>query len=269
MEIGYLLQTLLLGLLEGFTEFLPISSTGHLILAIDLMGFQAPPGKVFEVVIQLGAICAVCWFYRWRLWDLLRNLRSPDRQRFIAQVTLAFLPSAVIGVSVHSFIKNVLFSAWVVAISLIVGGVIIYAVERRKPATLVQEIGEMTYLQALLIGCAQAFAVIPGTSRLGATVVGGLLLGLERRVIAEFSFFLAIPTMLGATVYDLYKNHGQIDASASLTIAIGFISAFISGLIAVRWLLGYIAQRSFIPFAWYRVALGGFMLCWLAYGATV
>jgi undecaprenyl-diphosphatase len=268
MEIGYLLQTVLLGILEGLTEFLPISSTGHLILAIDLMGYKAPPGKVFEVVIQLGAILAVCWYYRRRLWDLLVHIRERDRQRFILQVSLAFLPSAIIGATAHSAIKSALFSPLVVAISLMVGGVILLLVERFRPAPHVMGYEAITYRQALFIGCCQAFAVIPGTSRLGATVVGGLLLGLERRVIAEFSFFLAIPTMLGATLFDLYKNYASMNFSAVQTISIGFVSAFIAGLIAVRWLLSFITRYSFTPFGWYRIMLGALMLAWFGTAAA-
>jgi undecaprenyl-diphosphatase len=267
MDTSYLLQTILLGLLEGFTEFLPISSTGHLILAIDLLGWQGPPGKVFEVVIQLGAILAVCWYYRRRLWDLLIHIREKDRQRFILQVSLAFLPSAIVGATAHSAIKAALFSPFVVAIALMVGGVIMLAVERLRPVARVMGWEEITYRQALLIGCCQALAVIPGTSRLGATVVGGLLLGLHRRVIAEFSFFLAIPTMLGATVFDLYKNYGSMDFSAMQTIALGFISAFLAGLLSVRFLLGFIKRYSFTPFGWYRIVLGGVMLWWFGTGA--
>ncbi|MBY0356035.1 MAG: undecaprenyl-diphosphate phosphatase [Rickettsiales bacterium] len=268
MDSFYLFQTLLLGLLEGLTEFLPISSTGHLILAIDLMGFKAPKGKVFEVVIQLGAILSVCWVYRMRLWDLVRNVHKKDRQRFILLVTLAFLPSALIGVLAHGYIKSVLFSPIVVACSLIVGGVIILLTERLKPTPHVHHCDAISYQQALLIGCAQAFAVIPGTSRLGATVVGGLWLGLDRRAIAEFSFFLAIPTMLGATVYDIYKNYAAINADAGLTIAIGFMSAFVAGMVAVRWLLAFIARHDFTPFAWYRLVLGTLMLLWFGFGAS-
>lgn len=268
MDLAYLLQTLLLGILEGLTEFLPISSTGHLILAIDLMGWQGPPGKVFEVVIQLGAILAVCWYYRRRLWDLLIHIREKDRQRFILQVSLAFVPSAIVGATAHSAIKAALFSPVVVAWALMIGGVIILLVERVRPAPTVMGYEEITYRQALLIGCCQALAVIPGTSRLGATVVGGLLLGLHRRVIAEFSFFLAIPTMLGATVFDLYKNYATMDFSAVQTISIGFVSAFVAGVVAVRWLLGFIKRYSFAPFGWYRLVIGGVMLWWFGTGAS-
>jgi undecaprenyl-diphosphatase len=268
MDPLYLLQTLFLGILEGLTEFLPISSTGHLILAIDLMGWQGPPGKVFEVVIQLGAILAVCWYYRRRLWDLLIHLGDRDRQRFILQVSLAFVPSAIVGATAHSAIKAALFSPMVVAVSLMVGGGVILLVERLKGTPIVHRPEEMTYRQALLVGCCQALAVIPGTSRLGATVVGGLLLGLDRKVIAEFSFFLAIPTMLGATVFDLYKNFDTLDFSAVETIAIGFISAFVAGLFAVRWLLGFIQRHDFTPFAWYRIVLGALMLVWFGSGAA-
>lgn len=268
MDLSYLLQTLLLGILEGLTEFLPISSTGHLILAINLMEWQGPPGKVFEVVIQLGAILAVCWYYRRRLWDLLIHIRERDRQRFILHVSLAFLPSAIVGATGHSMIKSALFSPFVVAVSLLVGGVIILLVERFRPTPHVMGYEAITYRQALVIGCCQALAVIPGTSRLGATVVGGLLLGLHRRVIAEFSFFLAIPTMLGATVYDIYKNFDMLDFSAAETITIGFVSAFVAGLVAVRWLLGFIKRYSFAPFGWYRIVLGGFMLWWFGTDAT-
>lgn len=256
-------QALLLGIVEGLTEFLPVSSTGHLILLIDILNFAGPPGKVFEIVIQLGAILAICWLYRHKLWDVAIHLPSERRaQRFTANLVISFLPAAVLGVLFHHEIKTLLFSPQVVSIMLILGGFIILIIEKLPLKPNVQEVEAITPLLALKIGFCQALAMIPGTSRAGATIMGGLVLGLDRKTATEYSFFLAIPTMLGATVYDLYKNWYQLSAEGWELIAIGFLAAFFSALLVVRALIAFISRHGFIPFAWYRIAVGSLML-WL------
>jgi len=255
-------QALLLGVVEGLTEFLPVSSTGHLILLTDILQFAGPPGRVFEIVIQLGAILAVCWLYREKLFGAVWQAPKQAKARqFIFNLIIAFLPAAVIGVVAHGFIKEVLFSPFVVAVMLVVGGLVILLVEKIiKPQPKVQTVEEMGWKLALKIGCCQVLAMIPGTSRSGATIIGGLLLGLERKAAAEFSFFLAIPTMLGATVYDAYKNWEFLNADAMEVIAIGFAAAFISALLVVRWLINFLSTHGYSPFAWYRIVLGTAML---------
>jgi undecaprenyl-diphosphatase len=260
-DLTTLWQALLLGVVEGLTEFLPVSSTGHLILLIDLLQFAGPPGKVFEIVIQLGAILAICWLYRAKLWQTLIGLPN-DRpaQRFASNIVLSFLPAAILGVLFHSQIKAVLFSVEVVSIMLVVGGIIILLVERMPRQPKVTQIEAMSPWLAIKIGFCQALAMIPGTSRSGATIIGGLLLGLDRKTATEYSFFLAIPTMFGATVYDLYKNWHSLSAEGWEIIALGFLAAFFSALLVVRSLITFISRHGFIPFAWYRIALGGAML---------
>ena len=261
MDLITLLEAAFLGVVEGLTEFLPVSSTGHLILLDDLLGFAGPPGKVFEIVIQLGAILAVCWVYRQRLFDVLVGLPS-DRgaQRFTLNVLLAFLPAAVIGVIAYPFIKQVLFSPWVVSVTLILGGIAIILIERMVHQGRHAEVEEMPWRTSLGIGFLQCLAMIPGVSRSGATIMGALLLGVERRTAAEFSFFLAIPTMFAATVYDLYKNRAVLSFDNSLIIAIGFVLAFISALFVVRSFIGFVGRHGFVPFAIYRIVIGAVML---------
>jgi undecaprenyl-diphosphatase len=247
----------LLGIIEGLTEFLPVSSTGHLILLDTLIDFQGPPGHVFEIVIQLGAILAICVLYFQRLWRVLVGLPSdPGAQRFAMAVILAFLPAAVLGVLLHDFIKSVLFSPMVVCIALIVGGIAILAIERMRPVPRVQSIEKFTPALSLKIGLMQCLAMIPGVSRSGATILGALLLGVERKTAAEFSFFLAIPTMLGATVYDLWKNRHDLTGSGNLIIAIGFAVAFVVALFVVKWFVEFVGRHGFSPFAWYRIVIG-------------
>jgi undecaprenyl-diphosphatase len=261
MDLWTLLSAAFLGLVEGLTEFIPVSSTGHLILLVDLLGFQGPPGKVFEVVIQLGAILAVCLLYFRRLWKVLLGLPSdPAARRFAAAVILAFLPAAVIGVLLHDFIKSVLFSPWVVSASLIVGGLAIIAIEARPRPVTVMRVEDFSPWLALKIGFCQVLAMVPGVSRSGATILGALLLGVDRRAAAEFSFFLAIPTMLGAAVYDLYKNRGLLTLDGSAVIAVGFIAAFFAAAAVVRVLIAIVSRRGFAPFGWYRIAIGTVML---------
>jgi len=265
MDIATLLQALLLGIVEGLTEFIPVSSTGHLILLIDLLGFRGPPGKVFEIVIQLGAILAVCWVYRWRLIEAVLGLAvDPEDRLFARNILLGFLPAMVIGVLAHGFIKEVLFSPWVVSAALIIGGLIILVIERLPLAARHETIEALPVRTALGVGLCQAVAMIPGVSRSGATIMGGLLLGIDRRTATEFSFFLAIPTMLAATVYDTYKNWSLLTLDGAGVIAVGFVAAFLAAMLVVRAAIAFISRHGFAPFAWYRIALGAIMLAVLA-----
>lgn len=261
METSLWLKALLLGVLEGLTEFIPVSSTGHLILLQTAIGFEGPPGHVFEVAIQLGAILAVMLVYVRRLWAVLVGLpNDPAARHFAIAVLLAFLPAAIVGVFAHGFIKAVLFSPWVVAVSLITGGIAILAIERLRPVPTVHSVEQLPLRRALAIGAVQCLAMIPGVSRSGATIMGALLMGVDRRTAAEFSFFLAIPTMWGAVVYDLFKNRHHLDLEAGMVIGIGFLAAFCAALPVVRFLLAVVARHGFAPFAWYRIALGSFVL---------
>ncbi|MBM3546944.1 MAG: undecaprenyl-diphosphate phosphatase [Alphaproteobacteria bacterium] len=261
MEPWTLVAAAFLGLVEGLTEFIPVSSTGHLILLVDLLGFQGPPGKVFEVVIQLGAILAVCVVYFARLWRVLIGLPSePGARRFAGAVLLAFLPAAIIGAFAHSFIKSVLFSPWVVSASLIVGGLAILAIEARPRTATVNQVEDFSTWLALRIGFFQVIAMVPGVSRSGATILGALLLGVDRKAAAEFSFFLAIPTMLGAATYDLYRNRHDLSFDGGILIVIGFVVAFLAALVVVRTVVDFISRHGFTPFGWYRIAIGTIML---------
>jgi undecaprenyl-diphosphatase len=254
-----------LGVVEGLTEFLPVSSTGHLILSDEILGFQGPPGKVFEIVVQLGAILAVCWIYRARLFEALVGVTDePRAQRFVANVLFAFVPAAIIGAFAHNFIKEVLFSPWVVAVSLIVGGVLILVIERVRPQPIVQDVDRISWGTALAIGCCQILAMIPGVSRAGATIMGALMLRVDRAPATQFSFFLAIPTMLGASVYDLYKNRAILSTDGAALIAVGFVVAFIAALFVVRRLVDFVSRHGFGVFAWYRIAVGAIALVALA-----
>jgi undecaprenyl-diphosphatase len=266
MDLGAILSALLMGIVEGLTEFLPISSTGHLILLGELLGFQGPPGKTFEISIQLGAILAVVVVFRQTLLDLALKAWRPGRERYYAiNLALAFLPAAVIGATLHGPITAALFNPWVVSVALILGGIVIIAIERRRAEPTIRSVPEMGPLAALLIGFGQALAMIPGTSRSGATIITALLVGVERRTAAEFSFVLAIPTMAAATAYSLYKARAELDLSAFGQIGVGFLAAFVVALVVVRWVLAVIGRIGFTPFGWYRIALGGVMLLWLSF----
>ena len=264
MELLLLWKALLLGIVEGLTEFLPVSSTGHLIVAGSLIGFNDEKGKVFEIVIQAGAILAVCWEFRARLIATFRGITSdPVAQRFALNLVVAFLPAAVIGVAFNHAIKSVLFKPVPVALAFIIGGVIIFFAERwyRKritgsPARLIESVDQLTWKDALKIGFAQCAALIPGTSRSGATIIGGLFFGLSRQCATEFSFFLAIPTIFGATVYSLWKERALLSAADWPDFSVGSIAAFISAFVVVRWLIRYVSSHDFTPFAWYRIAFG-------------
>ncbi|GAB6080179.1 MAG: undecaprenyl-diphosphate phosphatase [Hydrogenophilus thermoluteolus] len=248
---------LLLGLLEGATEFLPISSTGHLIVAQAWLARTSEADKTFAIAIQLGAILAVCWHYRGKIAAVLTGLlrRDAPAVRLVVNLFVAFLPAAVVGLLAGKAIKAHLFSPAVVATTLALGGVAILLVERLRPTPRIACVEEMTWIDALKVGCAQCLALIPGTSRSGATILGGLLFGLSRTAATEFSFFLAIPTMFAATLYTLAKDWHALTVTNLHEIAVGFVAAFVAGLVAVRWLLAYISRHSFALFAWYRIAL--------------
>lgn len=256
-----LLKAAILGIVEGLTEFLPISSTGHLILAGSLLEWTGEKSKLFDVAIQTGAMLAVIWYYRARILTVLAGLgSSPRARRFALDVVIAFLPAAVLGVAFGSAIKRHLFKPIPVALAFILGGLIIMVVEfrgraRRQPPR-VDDVDELTPLDAIKLGCAQAFALIPGTSRSGATIIGGMLFGLSRRAATEFSFFLAMPTLIGAAVYDTYKYRALLSVQDVPLFGVGLITAFFSALLCVHWLIRFVATHDFIPFAWYRIAFG-------------
>ena len=257
MFSALLASAILLGVIEGLTEFLPISSTGHLILADRLLGLEGPESKLFDIVIQLGAILAVCWAYRERLFRAAAGfMAEPPAQRFVANILVAFVPTAIAGVLLYRFIKEVLFSPWVVAVSLVVGGFLILLIERVRPRARVHRVEAMPLGTALAIGCCQVLAMIPGVSRAGATIMGALMLRVDRPAATEFSFFLAIPTMLGAAVYDLYKNRAILSFDGALLIAVGFVVAFFAALFVVRRLVEFVSEHGFAVFAWYRIVLG-------------
>ena len=252
-----MIEAAILGLVEALTEFLPVSSTGHLIIAAEILNFDGPPGKVFEIVIQTGAILAVLLLYFRRFWDVLLGLQDdPGARRFVMAIALAFLPAAVIGVALHKYIKAYLFNPTVVGLALVLGGVAILVIERMRPVPTVNQIENFTPRLALSIGFIQCIAMIPGVSRSGATILGALLMGVTRRAAAEFSFFLAVPTLAGAAVYDLYKNRADLSADGMGLIAVGFVTAFLGSLWVIRWFVGFVSRHGFAPFAWYRIVAG-------------
>ncbi len=256
-----MLEAALLGLVEALTEFLPVSSTGHLIIAAELLKFDGPPGKVFEVVIQTGAILAILVIYFRRFWDVLVGLPTdPAARRFVTAIALAFLPAAIIGIVAHKYIKFYLFNPTVVALALILGGIAILVIERMRPVPTVNQIENFTPRLALGIGLVQCVAMIPGVSRSGATILGALLMGVTRRAAAEFSFFLAVPTLAGAAVYDLYKNWDSMSSDGMELIAIGFVTAFLGSLWVIKWFVDFVSRRGFAPFAWYRIVAGTVLL---------
>jgi undecaprenyl-diphosphatase len=261
MDIPLLLKAVILGVVEGLTEFLPISSTGHLILAADMLDFSGPKAKVFEIVIQSGAMLAIVWEYRAKFVHVICGAFSDrDSQRFVFNLLLAFLPAAVLGLAFGSHIKAVLFKPVPVAIAFIVGAFIILWAERRQHREAVTSVDDMRWPDALKVGFAQAVALIPGTSRSGATIIGGLFFGLSRRAATEFSFFLAVPTLVAAGAYDLYKNRPLLEAGDAGLFAVGLIVSFLSALACVRWLIRFISSHDFTVFAWYRIVFGVLVL---------
>jgi len=256
-----------LGLLEGLTEFIPVSSTGHLLLAGHFLGFESA-GNAFEVVIQLGAVLAILTIYASRLWAVFAAApHDPQARRFIWSVLLAFLPAVFIGVLAHDFIKTVLFETpMLIAVMLIVGGVILLIVDRIAPEPVHEDAMRLPISTAVKIGFIQCLAMIPGTSRSGSTIVGALLLGVSKRAAAEFSFFLSMPTMGGAFAYDLYKNRDVLDSAALTEIAIGFVFAFFAAVLVVKWLLDYVSKHGYALFGWWRIIVGSVALALLLNG---
>lgn len=263
MDLIIFLKAILLGLVEGVTEFLPISSTGHLIIVGELIGFlDQPLRSVFQVAIQLGAILAVCWLYREKLTRVTVGVLHGDAAswRFTTNLLVAFLPAMVLGLLFYKTIKGVLFFPVPVAIALIVGGLVILWAETRRHSARIQEVDDMQWRDALLVGLCQCLALIPGTSRSGATIIGGLFVGLSRKAATEFSFFLAIPTMFAATVYDVYKHRELFSADDVALLASGFLAAFLAAFFTVKALVAFVARHNFTPFAWYRIAFGVLVL---------
>lgn len=257
IELPLLLKALILGIIEGLTEFLPISSTGHLIIAGSLLDYTDEQSKVFKIVIQLAAILAVCWLYRERIIHVIARMWHPGAERrFAINIIIAFLPAMVLGVLFYSTIKDYLFNPYTVAGALIVGGLVILYLERRPRQARFESVDDITWKEALKVGFAQAVAMFPGVSRAGATIMGGLIFGLSRKAATEMSFFLAIPTMLAATVYDVYKNTDILSANDLPVFAVGFAAAFVAAMLSVKALLRFISNHSFEVFAWYRIVFG-------------
>jgi undecaprenyl-diphosphatase len=258
-----LLEAVILGLVEGVTEFIPVSSTGHLIVVGEWLGQVDERAKTFEIFIQLGAILAIVWLYRARLLRTVASARTdPASRRFFLNLAISFVPAAAVGFLIHDWIKTHLFTTSVVAWALIVGGIAILLIERWAPRTRFEEVSEVPPLTALGVGLAQVLSLIPGTSRSGATIMGGYALGLSRRAATELSFFLAIPIMFAATLYDLAKSAGALTGADLPFFAAGFAVAFVSALVVVKAFLTYVSHHSFAAFAWYRIAFGAALL-WL------
>ncbi|MBF6618020.1 undecaprenyl-diphosphate phosphatase [Pollutimonas thiosulfatoxidans] len=285
----FMLKALFLGLVEGFTEFIPVSSTAHLLLIGDWINFSSSNDKVFEVVIQFGSIMAVMWIFRARLWQLFAGVLRGERSEvlFTRNLLIAFLPAAVIGAVMIKYIKALFHSPAVFVVTLILGGLVMLWVERKpqyaknlnaeqadagaeddsmasRNAT-ARSLEEITWRQALVVGFAQCLAMVPGTSRSGATIISGMIAGIQRKTATEFSFFLAMPTMLAATVYDLYRNSGALDSTQATAIVVGFAAAFFSALLVVRAVLRFVSRRTYRPFAWYRIGLGIVVAMWLVW----
>jgi undecaprenyl-diphosphatase len=295
-NIWFMCKALVLGLIEGFTEFIPVSSTAHLLLIGDWINFSSSSDKVFEVVIQFGSILAVMWIFRARLWQLIRGALSGQRSElmFLRNLLIAFLPAAVIGAIMIKYIKALFHNPGVFVVTLIVGGLIMLWVERKpqyaknpngygegdgagvsalqaagmddsvaSQSATARSLEQITWKQSLVVGLAQCLAMVPGTSRSGATIISGMIAGIQRKTATEFSFFLAMPTMLAATVYDLYRNSSALTDTEMTAILVGFAAAFISALVVVRAVLQFVSKRTYRPFAWYRIALGVVVLLWL------
>ncbi|MBS1186884.1 MAG: bacA [Burkholderiaceae bacterium] len=265
MDIALVIKTIIMGLVEGFTEFLPISSTGHLILAGSLLDFSGEKEKVFEIAIQSGAMLSVVWEYRVKIWSVLRGLfNDRNAQRFAVNIIVGSIPAIVLGLLFHRKIKDVLFAPIPVALAFIIGGVIILWVERSRRfsdfSARIKSVDDMSVFDAFKVGCAQAFALIPGTSRSGATIIGGMLFGMSRKAATEFSFFLAIPLLFGAGGYSLYKERALLSMADLPMFGLGGLAAFVSAFLCVRWLLRYISTHDFSAFAWYRIAFGIFIV---------
>ena len=260
LHLADLFKAVILGIIEGLTEFIPVSSTAHLLLTSYLIDFQSIKNGTFEIVIQLGAILAICVVYHKKLISILLNLHQRKERNLVINIALAFLPAAIIGLLLHSLIKQFLFSNLVIAFALIFGGILMIIIDSKKRKFSVTEIENIKPKTAFYIGLFQCLAMIPGFSRSGATIIGGLLVGLERKVATEFSFFLAIPTIAAASVYDLIKNYSEIDFSGIQLILLGLISSFISAILVIKWFINFVGKNNFVPFGVYRIALGTLIL---------
>lgn len=260
MDSMLLLKAVLLGILEGLTEFLPVSSTGHLIIAEDLMDFTGERAKTFAIFIQLGAVLGIAWLYRAKIFNVLGSLHTSASQRFVLNLLIAFMPAAIVGFLLHKTIKTHLFNPVSVACALIVGGILILIIERKLYKPRIMSVEELRPLDAFKVGMAQMLALFPGVSRSGATIMGGLVSGLSRTTATEFSFFLAMPTMFAATLYELYKSRDILQIEDSGLFAAGFLSAFVTALVVVKLFLGYVGRHDFTVFAYYRIALGALVL---------
>lgn len=266
MDLVLIIKAFILGLVEAASEFLPISSTGHLIIVGDFLNFTGSRAETFEIFIQLGAILSVVWIYRQRLIATLLNMRHDlGARRLVVNLIIAFVPAAILGLFFHKQITHYLFNPVSVAIALVLGGIAILLIERYAKTGRIQTVEQMTWKDALVIGVAQSVALIPGVSRSGATIMGGILGGMSRFAATEFSFFLAIPTMFAATGYSLYKEAASLSVADVPMFAVGFIAAFLGGLVVVRFLLNYVSQNSFAPFAYYRIVFGGLLLLYFHY----
>ncbi len=271
MDLILFIKAVVLGIVEGLTEFLPVSSTGHLIVAGSLLDYTGAEADTFYIAIQAGAIVAVCWHYRVRLIQICLGLfKDPSQQKLAWNTIIAFMPAVIIGLLAAKYIKAWLFNPISVATALVVGGIIILVIERfqgqKTYHARVAEMDDMSWLDALKIGFLQCLAMIPGTSRSGATIIGGLVIGLSRKAATEFSFFLAIPTIFGATVYELWESRDILSADSLPMIGVGFVVSFFSALVVVRWLLQYISKHDFTAFGWYRIFFGGVILLTWATG---
>lgn len=256
-----IIKAIILGLVEGATEFIPVSSTGHLILAGDWLNFEGARAKTFEVFIQLGAILSVVWIYRQKVVRVFGNSwRRPEDREFLINMAIAFVPAALTGFFIHDWIKEHLFNPVTVAWALLVGGVIILLIEWWNPPVIIEDADHVPRKKALGIGLAQVLSLFPGVSRSGATIMGARSLGLSRRAATEFSFFLAIPIMFAATGYDLFKSRDTLSAADAPVFAVGFIVSFLSALVVVKAFLGFVSHRSFRVFAWYRIIFGTLLL---------
>ncbi len=258
-----LFKAVFLGIVEGLTEFLPVSSTAHLLISSYLIDFQSVKNNLFEIVIQIGAILAVCVIYRKKILDVILNLHQKNNQRFSLNLALAFLPAMLIGGLFHNIIKEIFFSNLVIAIALILGGLIMIFVEMKPSKSDVESLEDITPKQAFYIGIFQCFAMIPGTSRSGATIIGGLLLKFNRKIATEFSFFLAIPTIFAATAFDLLKNFHELSNSGLELILVGTFAAFFSAILVIKWFINFVSKNNFIPFGIYRIIAGIIILIFI------
>lgn len=258
------LHALILGIVEGATEFLPVSSTGHLVIVGDMLGFDAIPGEVFETSIQVGAILAICTLYRERLRSVVAGLFTgdPAARRFTLAIVLATLPMIALGAVLYKFIVTVLFTPLVVATAFILGGAAIIAIERMQVGEKISEVEALTPLDALKIGAFQCLALVPGMSRAGATIIGARIMGVERKAAAEFSFFLAIPVIVGATLLDIWGNRGALDYGHLPVLMTGFMAAFVSALLVVKWFVGFVSRHGFEIFGWYRIGFGSLLIAY-------